>query len=96
MKEAKLREQLREIHLRRMLAGVISLAGIAAVIVGYIRYIDTSSKDVRTWFYKKQKEDDEKLKSLFISGRIDSISIDAGTSYVKPLVDFFKLREKRW
>ena len=61
-----------------------------------IRYVDTSSKDVRNWFYKKQKEDDEKLRSLFISGRIDSINIDAGTSYVKPLVDFFKLREKRW
>lgn len=61
-----------------------------------IRYIDTSDKNVRNWFYKKQKEDDEKLRSLFISGRIDSIKIDAGTSYIKPLVDFFKLREKRW
>lgn len=61
-----------------------------------IRYIDTSSKDVRNWFYGKQKKNEEKLKSLFVSGRIDSINIDAGTSYVKPLVDFFKLREKRW
>ncbi|KAB2845995.1 MAG: DUF58 domain-containing protein [Melioribacteraceae bacterium] len=61
-----------------------------------IRYIDTSDKNVRNWFYKKQNENDEKLRSLFISGRIDSIKIDAGTSYIKPLVDFFKLREKRW
>ena len=61
-----------------------------------IRHVDTSNKEVRNWFYKKHKEDDEKLRSLFISGRIDSIKIDAGTSYIKPLVDFFKLREKRW
>ena len=63
---------------------------------GEIRVIDTSNKEVRNWFYKKQKEGSEKLRSLFISGRIDSVNINAGTSYVKPLVDFFKLREKRW
>ena len=61
-----------------------------------IRHIDTSSKHVRDWFYSQQKEQDEKLRTLFISGRIDSININAGASYVKPLVDFFKLREKRW
>lgn len=61
-----------------------------------VRYIDTSSKTVRDGFFLKRKEEDERLKSLFISGRIDSVNIDAGSSYVKPLVDFFKLREKRW
>ncbi|MBU2494564.1 MAG: DUF58 domain-containing protein [Bacteroidetes bacterium] len=63
---------------------------------GEFRFIDTNSKDIRDWFYMKQKENDSKLRSLFISGRIDSININTGTSYVKPLVDFFKLREKRW
>lgn len=63
---------------------------------GEIRYIDTSSRRVQTWLENMTGERDEKLRSLFLSGGIDAIRIDTGDSYIKPLVNFFKLRERRW
>ncbi|MFC2139449.1 DUF58 domain-containing protein [Bacteroidota bacterium] len=61
-----------------------------------IRHVDTSNKNVREAFYNYLNEADERRKSLFISSRLDSIEINIAESYVKPLVNFFKLREKRW
>ena len=45
--------------------------------------------------FRKQAERNNDLKSLFITSRIDSINIDTSGSYIKPLVDFFKIREKK-
>lgn len=63
---------------------------------GSIRYLDSSSKIVQDYFNQKIKSNDEKIKDLFMRSRIDSIKIDTSKSYIKPLVDFFKVREKRW
>lgn len=63
---------------------------------GEIKYIDTSNKDVLSQFEKNLKENEEKLKTLFTSSRLDSIPIDVSSSYIKPLVEFFKMRERRW
>jgi uncharacterized protein (DUF58 family) len=63
---------------------------------GEIRYIDTSSKSIQNWFYNTMKRNEETRKSLFTSSRLDAINVDAGESYVKPIVEFFRMREKRW
>ncbi|MEW6193901.1 MAG: DUF58 domain-containing protein [Bacteroidota bacterium] len=63
---------------------------------GEIRYIDTDSRDFQVNFNETQKRFANFRKQLFISSRLDSIEIQTGGSYIKPLVDFFKLREKRW
>ncbi len=63
---------------------------------GSIRYLDSSSKIVQDYFNQKIKSNDDKIKDLFMRSRIDSIKIDTSKSYIKPLVDFFKVREKRW
>lgn len=63
---------------------------------GEVRVIDTSSKIVRDEFYTFRKFNEEKRRQLFITSRIDKINVDTNQSYIKPLVDFFKLREKRW
>ncbi|MBN2571833.1 MAG: DUF58 domain-containing protein [Ignavibacteriales bacterium] len=63
---------------------------------GEIRYIDTSNKDVIFQFENNLKENQEKLKTLFTSSRLDSIPINVSLSYIKPLVEFFKMRERRW
>ncbi len=63
---------------------------------GAQRWIDTSSRKLQ----KQMRELREKLiaarKSLFVSSRLDSIEITTGENYVKPLVQFFRLRERRW
>lgn len=63
---------------------------------GNTRFLDTSSKVVQDFFADKIKKSDAQIKDLFLRSRIDSIKIDTSKSYIKPLVDFFKVREKRW
>lgn len=61
-----------------------------------IRYLDTSSKVVQQHFSKQIKEREDFQNNLFLKSRVDTIKINIASSYVKPLIDFFKLREKRW
>ncbi|RKY90297.1 MAG: DUF58 domain-containing protein, partial [Ignavibacteriae bacterium] len=37
-----------------------------------------------------------KRKSLFVTSRLDSIYVRTGENYITPLVQFFRLRDKRW
>lgn len=62
---------------------------------GNIRYIDTSSKDIQFGFNKNLTMADSHRKDLFIKSGLDTIEIDISKSYVRPLVNFFKVREKR-
>lgn len=62
---------------------------------GYERYIDTSSQLVKNYFAMKRMEFQNYLQQTMISSKVDTINIDLNYSYVKPLVDFFKIREKR-
>ncbi|MCW8848412.1 MAG: DUF58 domain-containing protein [Melioribacteraceae bacterium] len=61
-----------------------------------IRYLDTSNKSVQSHFEQKLKEREFFQNDLFKKSRVDTIKINTSTSYVRPLIDFFKLREKRW
>ncbi len=63
---------------------------------GRIRFIDTSSKNVRQNFLSTMQYHDKYRKDLFLKSGIDAINIDIGDSYVKPLVNFFKARERRY
>jgi uncharacterized protein (DUF58 family) len=63
---------------------------------GIERWIDTGDKKTRFLFKKLRERDRENLESLFLSSRLDSIDIRTGENYIKPLVRFFRMREKRW
>lgn len=63
---------------------------------GELRYVDTSDKNFKIHFTETLKRINEYRDSLFVSSRLDSIIIQTGKSYVKPLIDFFKMREKRY
>lgn len=58
-------------------------------------FIDTSSKKIRDFFLKNKKSQTNKLKKLFPSIGVDMIDIMTGEDYVRPLINFFKSREKR-
>ena len=60
------------------------------------RWIDTSSQRVQDALRRRRKQIEEKRKSLFISSRLDSVYVQTGTNYITPLVNFFRLRERRW
>jgi uncharacterized protein (DUF58 family) len=63
---------------------------------GEERWVDTSSIKAQNRLKEVRRNMIEKRKSLFISSRLDSIEVQTGEDYVKPLVQFFRLRERRW
>ncbi len=63
---------------------------------GEERWVDTSSIKVQNRLEEVRKNMIQQRKSLFISSRLDSIEVQTGDDYVKPLVQFFRLRERRW
>jgi len=62
---------------------------------GRTRYIDTSNKNVQGYFKQKINERKNIQNEIFLKSRVDTVNIDISTSYVKPLINFFKLRVKR-
>lgn len=58
--------------------------------------VDTSSKSFLDFYKKKKSEAINKRKYLFRLNKIDNVNIISGEDYIKPLVQFFKIREKRW
>ncbi len=63
---------------------------------GEERWVDTSSTKIQKRLKEVRSDMIRKRKSLFISSRLDSIEVQTGDDYVKPLVQFFRLRERRW
>lgn len=60
------------------------------------RWIDTNDFRIRKHLSEVRKKTAEKRKTLFITSRLDSVEIQTGQNYVKPLVQFFRVRGKRW
>jgi uncharacterized protein (DUF58 family) len=63
---------------------------------GEERWIDTNDLRMREHLLELRKKITEQRKSLFIKSRLGSIEIQTGQNYVKPLVQFFRVRGKRW
>jgi hypothetical protein len=60
------------------------------------RWIDTSSTRVQEALGKRKQEIQAKRRSLFITSRLDSVYVQAGANYITPLINFFRMRERRW
>lgn len=74
----------------------IGLVKFADAETGAERWIDTSSKRVRTQMVSDRKEREKIRNSIFIKSRLDRIEVTTGSNYIQPLVQFFRRREKRW
>ncbi len=62
---------------------------------GELRFIDTSNKSVQQAVMNNIQQIESKRKQLFKTSGIDTINI-SNVDYLKPLIEFFKLREKKW
>jgi len=62
---------------------------------GEILTIDTGSKEFRKDFAARAEEDNVELKKRFQLINVDFINIHTNESYIVPLINFFKMREKR-
>src|SRR5690606_4563265 len=63
---------------------------------GEERWIDTSDSKVQRTIKEMKERIFQKRKSLFLTSRLDSIEVNTGENYIKPLVQFFRKRERRW
>lgn len=63
---------------------------------GEERWIDTSNSRVQHHIKELRQRNIDYRKSLFVSSGLDNIEVNTSEDYVKPLVQFFRLREKRW
>ncbi|MDC0201695.1 DUF58 domain-containing protein [Flavobacteriales bacterium] len=62
---------------------------------GDLKWLDTSSKNIRKKFRKNYLIFEENLKKTLQHSAIDHINIKTGKDYVKPLINFFKNRRRK-
>jgi len=62
---------------------------------GAERWIDTGHAEIRRAFNLFWRTRAAARKELFVRSKVDSIMIRIDRPYIKPIVDFFRLRERR-
>ena len=62
---------------------------------GEVFMIDTGSKEFRREFSARAEEDNLSLRKAFKLINLDFINIRTDESYIVPLINFFKMRERR-
>jgi len=62
---------------------------------GEVFMVDTSSREFRREFSARAEEDNLTLKKAFKLINLDFINIRTDESYIVPLINFFKMRERR-
>ena len=60
-----------------------------------IMYIDTSSKKIRDEYLENANKNVSNLKNIFTLSGVDLINIATDDNYVRPLINFFKNRERK-
>jgi hypothetical protein len=60
------------------------------------RWIDTHDRKIRDGFRMYLDTIQKSRRSLFLKSKLDGVEIPLDKSYMKPLVEFFRLRERRW
>lgn len=58
--------------------------------------VDTSSKKVREAYRKRVQEKKKSLQEYFLKNKMDSIDVYTNESYIRPLVNFFQRRIRRY
>lgn len=58
--------------------------------------VDTSSQKVREQYQKKRKVAKHELRDQFLRMKVDMIELETNTSYIRPLMTFFRRRMHRY
>lgn len=58
--------------------------------------VDTSSKKVREAYRQRVQERKKSLQEYFLKNKMDSIDVYTNESYIRPLINFFQRRIKRY
>jgi uncharacterized protein (DUF58 family) len=63
---------------------------------GEVRWVDTSDRRLRTAFKADRLAVQQARRSLFLKSRLDAVELRLDRPTMKPLADFFRMRERRW
>jgi uncharacterized protein (DUF58 family) len=63
---------------------------------GAQRWVDTGNAKVSAAYRAYRRAVEDSRRATFIKAKLDSIDVRLDKPYMKPLVDFFRLRERRW
>jgi len=63
---------------------------------GAVEVVDGYSRQVREDFRKLVSERRKQQEKLFASAGVDFIDLSVGSSYIEPLMSFFRMREKKF
>ncbi|HWP81349.1 MAG TPA: DUF58 domain-containing protein [Bacteroidota bacterium] len=74
----------------------VGLVTLRDAETGEQRWIDTSNWRLREALQRYRQSAQETRKSTFVKAKLDDIEIRLDQPIMKPLVDFFRLRERRW
>ncbi|MBR9975028.1 MAG: DUF58 domain-containing protein [Bacteroidetes bacterium] len=81
---------------RERLLPDVGLVKLRDAETGDERWIDTSRAAVRNAYRRSWEARREERARRFLLSNVDSISIDVQKGYVLPLVEFFRMRERRY
>lgn len=73
----------------------VGLLRIRDAETGEIRYLDTNDQRTRFLYHEFRQRAIEQRRMLFLKSKLDEIRISLDQPYIKPLTDFFRLRERR-
>lgn len=74
----------------------VGLMNVFDAETGEARWVDSSSPLVRSSYERWWSEREEYRKRLFRRSGVDAVKIRIDQSYIQPLINFFRAREKRW
>lgn len=63
---------------------------------GAERWVDTSRRALRQAYRKQWEQRHAELGKRFLSSNVDSIAVDTQRGYLQPLIEFFRMRERRY
>jgi uncharacterized protein (DUF58 family) len=74
----------------------VGLVKLRDAETGVERWVDTSLSSVRSAYGQAWLRRLEVRERQFLTSNVDSISIDVQQGYLQPLVEFFRMRERRY
>ncbi len=78
--------------IRETFLPAVGLLRVMDAETGHEKWIDTSRKRVRQSYAMKWESHQEMMKEIFSRAGVDSVSLQTGEDYVKPLIRLFKQR----
>jgi uncharacterized protein (DUF58 family) len=74
----------------------VGLIALRDAETGTQRWVDTADRRVAASYQAYHRAAEESRKASFLKAKLDNIEVRLDKPYMKPLVDFFRLRERRW